>query len=278
MTNKKIPHLTGGILFNLILESRKIGSKSRKRNSNSDDKNPLTESEIMLDLLEIFVGERPPISQDTLKKDVSEYKKCKISSSNNLVFENTGFISEFQARVENLDVNTLDQISKFIDNKLAKPKLVWLLSAIIETILDDDSILPGTNFITGEAQIDSKADLENISDITIEYFLLSVLSFLLVEKNDNTFGRDTFEEWYGQKTPNTRWTLVNENLGRRFMGSINVLRFTDLEQSTVGKDCSTSFSDEAKRFDSREQIVQSRVLNQYANKIVNIDVVENLNL
>ncbi|MGT2968520.1 MULTISPECIES: hypothetical protein [Streptococcus] len=68
-----IPRLTGGILFGLILEARNPRTRVRSREVDKND--GLTEVDIMLSLLEIFIGESQPRPQGTtFKKNVSDYK------------------------------------------------------------------------------------------------------------------------------------------------------------------------------------------------------------
>ena len=47
--------------------------------------------------------------------------------------------------------------------------------------------------------------IENVTEIELPIFLLSVLGFIITERSDNTKGRPTFEAWHTQSGPKSPW-------------------------------------------------------------------------
>lgn len=96
----KIPCLTGGILFGLILEARK--SKTRVRKSFLEQKTDgLSETDMMKSFITIFTGGLPSTPyESTFKKNVSDYKKCIVSSTTYLPFDDQTFVDSFRYSIE----------------------------------------------------------------------------------------------------------------------------------------------------------------------------------
>ena len=169
--SNNIPCLTGGILFGLILEARK--SRTRVRSRELDKNDGLTEVNIMLSLLEIFNGGPQLRPQGTsLKKDVSQYKKCELSSTTYLPFDNQKSIASFADSVKQNKKDTLNRMSTFISDKFAESRLEWFVSAIIETISNDKTIDASEYFRVSINSVVSKSELSNVTTIEIESFLL----------------------------------------------------------------------------------------------------------
>ncbi len=47
--------------------------------------------------------------------------------------------------------------------------------------------------------------MDNITEVELPVFLLSVLGFIINERTDNTKGRPTFEAWHTQSGPKSPW-------------------------------------------------------------------------
>jgi hypothetical protein len=206
----KIPYLTGGILFGLILEAKKIKNKARSSYLKKET-DKLSDIDIMKSLIDIFTGEvqqAPYVG--TFKKNVTSYKKCIISKSEYLPFEDSRFINSFNDSVEQNKTDTLERMSVFINDKLSEQKLKWLVSAVIETICDDETIDDSENFRISPNESKFKQELLEVEVIEIESFLLDVMRYIFVNKIDNTLGKPTFEAWYSQSGVQAPWKLTNK--------------------------------------------------------------------
>lgn len=139
-----VPRLTGGILFGLILEAKKSRTRVRSNKLNCveiDKSDGLNEDDMMLSFIENFTGESISKPKGTsFKKNVSDYKKCVISATTYLTFDDQTFIDSFETSVKQNKKDTLESMSAFISNKISEQKLEWFASAIIETICNDETI------------------------------------------------------------------------------------------------------------------------------------------
>ncbi|EFW06944.1 hypothetical protein HMPREF9459_01486 [Streptococcus anginosus 1_2_62CV] len=283
----KIPILTGGILFGLILEARNPRTRVRSREVDKND--GLTEVDIMLSLLEIFTGESQPRPQGTtFKKNVSDYKKCATSTTTYLPFDNQAFVDSFRDSIEQNKKDKLESMSVFISEKLSEQRLGRLVSAIIETICNDEIIDESEQFKISINDTVSKLELLDITIVEIEPFLLDVMRYIFVNKIDNTLGKTTFETWYSQNGANTVWEFSNTELGKS-LPDIEITRYNrgveqvdDVEESLfeeVFTDTKNKSNFEPESDESiKQQILNNpKIINQHAQNIYNIEHVENLN-
>lgn len=285
----KTPSLTGGILFGLILEARKSNTKVRK--SFLEQKTDgLSETDMMKSFITIFTGESlaNPYSS-TFKKNVSDYKKCIVSSTVYLPFDDQTFIDSFRYSIEQNKKDKLESMSVFINEKLSEQKLRWLVAAIIETICDDETIDESECFKISVKDTVSKLEIANVRTVEIEPFLLSVMHYVFVNKIDNTLGRSTFETWYSQSGANTQWKFNNTELGISLQ-ELEIIRYKiRIEQIDSTEELETieeASTDSREEFNSnvdcedsiKQQVLNNpKIINQYANNIYNIDHVENIN-
>lgn len=76
MPSQNVPHLCGGILFDLLLETRKERAKIRDRANGGTDS--LSDTDVYVGLANIVTGENLSSSNgETLNKYVSNYKNAK---------------------------------------------------------------------------------------------------------------------------------------------------------------------------------------------------------
>ena len=294
--SSNVPRLTGGILFGLILEARNTRRKvrsTRVRGVITDKSDGLNEEDMMLSFIEIFTGESLLKLGGTFKKNVSDYKKCVVSATTYLTFDDQTFIDSFETSVKQNKKDTLDSMSVFIRNKFSEHKLKWLVSAIIETIRDDETIEDSEHFKISVNNTVSKEELLSITTVEIELFLLDVMRYIFVNKIDNTLGKATFEDWYSQNGANTQWKFNNSELGKS-LPSIEITHYNHIveeldeqtaeivEQENVEE--SDNNNEEENKFNARgkesmkQQVLNNpKIINQYANNIYNIEHLENLN-
>ena len=105
--SSNVPRLTGGILFGLILEAR--NTRRRVRGVVTDKSDGLNEDDMMLSFIENFTGESLlKVKGTSFKKNVSEYKKCVISATSYLIFDDQTFIDSFETSVKQNKKDTLE--------------------------------------------------------------------------------------------------------------------------------------------------------------------------
>lgn len=291
-----VPRLTGGILFGLILEAR--NTRRRVRSTRvcgvvTDKSDGLNEEDMMLSFIEIFTGESLLKRGGTFKKNVSDYKKCVVSATTFLTFDDQTFIDSFETSVRQNKKDTLASMSEFISNKFSEHKLKWLVSAIIETIRDDETIEASEHFKISVNNTVSKEELLSTTTVEIEPFLLDVMRYIFINKIDNTLGRQTFEEWYSQNKVNTRWKFSNSKLGQS-LHSIEITRYNHIveeldeqtaeiveqekvEESDTKNEEENQFNTRGKESMKQQVLNNPKIINQYANNIYNIEHLENLN-
>lgn len=284
--SENIPRLTGGILFGLMLEARKPKSKVRI-GCLEERTDKLSEVDIMKSLIDIFTGEIQQMPYgDTFKKNVSDYKKCIISKADYLRFDDPTFINLFKNSVEQNKKDTLESMSAFINEKFSKRKLKWLVSAVVESICNDETVDDSERFKISPNESAFKQDLLRVEVIEIESFLLDVMRYIFVNNIDNTLGKPTFAAWYSQNGERTPWEFTNAELGQQ-MNCLEITRYNPsvedvekqeyIEESDV--EIEEEFNSNVESDDSitKQVLNNPKIINQYANNIYNIEHVENLN-
>ena len=292
-----VPRLTGGILFGLILEAKKSRTRVRSNKLNCveiDKSDGLNEDDMMLSFIENFTGESISKPKGTsFKKNVSDYKKCVISATTYLTFDDQTFIDSFETSVKQNKKDTLESMSAFISNKISEQKLEWFASAIIETICNDETIDISERFKVSANNTVSKSELLSITTVEIESFLLDVMRYIFVNKIDNKLGKATFEKWYSQNGVGTQWKFSNSELGKslpnleitRYNPSVEelneqtagIVEQEHVEKSDIENEEENKFNTEGEESMKQQVLNNPKVINQYADKIYNIEHVENLN-
>lgn len=279
MTKSNIPRLTGGILFCLFLEIIKPRTKKRVKNS-FDIADGLSQTDIMKKLIELISETKEHVDPSSFKKSVTRYKKCEISNGVYLPFDNISYITTFSKSVNNKNPALLINMADFIDKNLNENKLSWLVDALIETVVKDESIGEMEMFQVSYNQESAKKDLLLCKYIEIEIFLLNILKFILNERQDNTIGHDTFSAWYKQSGTSAQWKFSNIHLGST-VNNIEVIRYNESEQVISDDESSSeseSFVQKEEHGDSDEKQIfnNPKIINQNAVNIYNIEHVENL--
>lgn len=207
MAPTKIPHLCGGILFDLLLEARKPRRKARNKLSGGTD--GLTAADVYSGLIEVVTGEKMNYAGKTFNKCVSNYKNCSYSKGVYVPFTEPTTQSAFVSQYKRKDHDLLERMSGFIDTYLNENKCEWLVRALIETMqqeqLDIDIAINNTDLL-------KVGDLHTEKAIDLVPFLLSVLNYVVVNCPDCESGRPTFEAWYTQSSPKAEWKFKS-NIG-----------------------------------------------------------------
>lgn len=208
MAPKNVPHLCGGILFGLLLETRKPRRKARnKLNGGSDG---LTAPNVYAGLIHLVTGDDVSnYAGTTLEKCASNYKKCLSSTGIYVPFTDSATRSAFDAAYKRKDPDLLKRTSGFIDKFLNNSKCEWLTRALIETMQSESHLQDVKIAVTYYTDLKVR-DLHTAKEIIFLPFLLSVLHLVVVNRPDCESGRSTFEEWYSQSSPKSEWKFKSK--------------------------------------------------------------------
>jgi hypothetical protein len=186
------PALCRGTFFTLELEARKAK----------------TETEMHAGLIRIVHPEfRAPESEKLFKTNTSDIKLCK-NNGGALAFTDME-IWAFDRRVKH-DYGTVlarmvDYINQFIDVGGSVKRDEWLVRALLDLIIRDDSIDDDDVFYAlGDGAPITKSALRTATEICFPAFLLGVWHFAVVSRRDNTIGRETIDRWCPPNNRNPR--------------------------------------------------------------------------
>lgn len=212
MDQSSVPHLCGGILFCLLLETRKPRRKARNKLNGGTD--GLTAPDVFAGLIHVVTGEDESLYKtSTLEKCASDYKKCQASTGDYVPFTRLGTASAFDSEIKRKNPDLLQRMSGFVDKYLNAAKCEWLVRTIIETIQGDREIDNSTEFAVDYDCYVQKQELHTVRKVALYPFMLSVLQYVLLHSPDAESGRPTFEVWYAQSSPRAEWKLNRTDLG-----------------------------------------------------------------
>lgn len=219
----RVPYLSGGILFNLLVEATKIKKSARSRMSGYKDE--CSDSNLMKSLLKVITGEDVSQYDESVKTSTSNYKRCLAHKSSYTPQGDEVSIKTFHSSVMSNDLHIYQQMKTLTNDFLAERKMQWLVKAILETIIKDVSIGSDEEFSINCQTKLKKEQLQTVTHINLEFFLVSVWDYILRNKTNNRLGRSTFEAWYKQSGINSKWKLINEDIGTTITQNIEISRF-----------------------------------------------------
>ena len=255
MTPNPVPHLCGGILFDLLLEARKPRQKARnKLNGGSDG---LTIPGVYAGLIYIVTGEDfSSVAGTTLNKCATNYKKCDDSTGDYVPFTKAATRSAFQNLYQTNKPCLLERTAEFIERYLNKDKCVWLVSALIETMQKDDSVDSETLIAVSHSNSLPVKKLHEAQQIMLLPFLLSVINYVMCNCPDCESGKATFTIWYSQAGSNTEWKF-NSDIGS---GISAISIDTDLSVPSTGASLPNP-TDATQKGPTDREIIDNAMLN-----------------
>ena len=210
MTTYKVPHLCGGTLFDLLLESMKPRRKARNKLDGGTD--GLTLSGMFAGLIYVVTGEdASSFSGDTLRKCASNFKKCEPGGGIYVPFTDHATISAFNSEVQRKSPDLLDRISGFIDTYLNITRCEWLVRALIDTMQKDEAMGGTIQIAVDYNRTVSVNELHTVRKIILQPFLISVFNYVLQNFPDAESGKDTFLAWYSQSSARAEWKFKSDN-------------------------------------------------------------------
>lgn len=202
-----IPHLCGGILFALLLETTKLRKSMRDRDHSGTD--GLTYTDVYFGLVKVVTGAdlNDPRDKGDKSKVVSEYKTCVNSKSEYNPFTKESYRSSFNSKYIKKDPAILKRTAEFIEHFLDPEKYIWFVKALIEIMQKDKAISQNTKINTDFDKSIPVSKLHESKSIRFLPFFLSVLHYVITNCPDCESGRPTFEDWFNQPNPKAKWKL-----------------------------------------------------------------------
>ncbi len=280
------PRLCGGTFYVLLRQAVKQRNQARKNCMGEND--GLSEPEMFKGLIRVFVPDFSDPARDSFKTNTSKYKKCAISSSAYLPFQEGSYISVFDAKVRANDLSVLQGMTDFADRFVDcanECKCNHLVKALLDLILQDSSISDTDVFYIESGGIPcSKAALRTLTKLSFYSFLLGIWHFIVTNRRDNTIGQDTYEHWHAPVD------YVGQT--RPFIGTIGAgitakiaLEFDAFDCDTVADDSYDSEIGEAKPIHSEQEPPQVEhthpepvVIHQHGNNNVAIGYINTLTI
>ena len=225
MPNKIVPRLCGGTFFLQILRMKNPKSRSNAAGM-LGEKDSVNNQRVLEALIRFFKPNFQVYSDGTFKGDTSDYRACKEATGDNLPFDEgrTNF-APFDLAVKNEYAKVLPVMKHFVNrfiNTDEPEKIEEVTKALLQLIADDDSIKPADVFYMGEmGHPITKEKLLQKTDIILESFLLGIWHFILLNRQDNHIGRETFLDWNRQNGPRTPWKYVS-TIGRDYPIAIRI--------------------------------------------------------
>ena len=208
MTN--VPRLCGGTFFLQVLRMKKPMSRKPSK-ALEGEKDRVNNQRVLEALIQLFDPKFMVYADSTFKGDTSDYRACKEAAGSNLPFTDkyTDF-SVFDRIVKTDYKMILPRMKHFTDTFICmdKPKKVdSSVRALLSCIDKDETILPEDKFYMGEmGHPITKADLLKKDKIALDSFLLGLWHFILMNRQNNRVGRDTFEDWCDEpEGPGKQW-------------------------------------------------------------------------
>jgi hypothetical protein len=233
--------LCGGTFFTLLLEARKQRTSQRSRYDGEQD--GLSQPEILAGLGKVVYPEyTPPKSKRTFTTNANSYKSC-TDDGTNLTFLYQGAVTTFDNRVKNEYQIALKAICDFTDRFLevgtSIKKEESLVKALLELTDRDQSIADEQEFfICSGGQGVKKATIREMSDFAFQPLLLGVWHFVVVNRQDNRSGKETFDAWCPPKGRAER--KYEGAMGEGIMREINVEVLTAPEDDAKPADNSVA--------------------------------------
>lgn len=187
--------ITPGILFALLSQVQK--NKDTSIDHFKSENQVYKEPEMFKDLVYVVIGKKIVPNEGTFKRNVSEYKSCKTNGCGYIPFDNSTVISTFDDAIKQDYIATLSRMIYFVEKHIDSKYYGWLIKEICNFI-DDDIDIPKTDliYINSDGLPSKVESIIKSTSFEIESFLLGVLHYLIVSKDDNTKGANTFSSLF----------------------------------------------------------------------------------
>ena len=194
MKQKNIPYLCGGTLLLLLERAKKTGISARERSQGINDS--LSNPEMLKGLINVVTGVWPQVYDESFKKNTSQYRKCEISGNTYITFNDKDTINRFDSNVKGKYSNVVCRMIGFTNRFISPGNADRLVRELVDVILKDQGISDDDYFyIKCDGSSITKADLIKQDHFDLQPFLVGVLHYILLHRQDNTLGKATFDDW-----------------------------------------------------------------------------------
>lgn len=292
MSEKRIPYLCGGTFLILLLQSLKKDRRIRINDLDgaaAKDKS-INDVTVLKGLVRTFYAFNEHLSDSTFTAHKNDYKLCQKNSTDWLRFENERLVCTYDSKVLEHFSEAMTEMDKFIDIYLdTGDGGKDLIRALLELIYLDESISDDDEFICGpNAQGISKRKLIEQRKHNARPFLLGVWHYIIKYRGTkNTYGADTVGMWLTHDASQAPYKYVGK-LGEQFaldkeisFDKIDYSDVSDEEPEVVFEDDADTEEASKKTYEERtvNQILNTpAIINQHAEKIVNIGYVDHLEI
>ena len=211
MSKTEIPRLCGGTFFTQLLLSRKPTVTQRQRTKGETD--VFHNEDVLFALLKIVYPESIKPAGTSFETYTTNFKKCDGSIGDDLKFGNDNVKTAFENRIKDDYPTVLNEMVDFcdayIDLRDAPKNHVALIKKLIE-LIRDDIISDTQQFVVGKCGATKhKSELSTVTEVHLPSFLLSILSFIVAERNENSVGKATIEAWHNDPNVKTRYNGID---------------------------------------------------------------------
>lgn len=288
MTIKNDLYLCGGIFFVLLLQVRK--ARSQARNKYTGETDGLADTDVFKSLIYVVTGQYPDPYAPTFKKDVSQYKACRYNGGTYITFKEVSTVSGFDNDIKNNYPASLNRMIKFADEFIDETpgKRTWLVKALLDMIESDAEIKHTDEFyIWSNGNSTSKADICTESSFEFQPFLLGILHYIIMHRQDNQKGQHTYSMLYPNRAEHTEGEFCS-NIGSKIKRSITVVMSTPLSDANGDASEVKETPEAGEQSEDSSDTTGVKVINQYINnptivnqngeKNIHIDHVDTLNI
>ena len=194
MGNKKVPYLCGGTLFFLLVQAKKPRAKAREREKGISD--GLKDPAMMEGLIQAITGNNTFAYVESLKKNTSQFRECRIDGSTYIPFDDPATASGYDYDVINNYDAALSRMVTFADKFLNPAKAAWLVRVLLDVIDQDADIGDEARFcVLPDGTFLSKSDVLSEMHFGLQPFLIGIIHYILMNRSDNISGQDTLDAW-----------------------------------------------------------------------------------
>lgn len=213
-----IPRLTGGIFFTLLLEARRQRISARATYNGESD--GLSDTSVLRSLIRVMDPDYREPAKSTFKQNSSDYKSCQMDQGTYLPFNEMTTVTTFDDEVKNSFIHPYERMASLVDDFIDPDKLIWFISALIETIQEDSSINADQVFYLNYDIAITKEELSELAEIDPTGFMVGMWHFIVLHRPENKSGRNTYLAWTektGAKNSKSRFISdIGRNLDIKF--------------------------------------------------------------
>lgn len=198
MKESTCPRLCGGTFFTLVLQGLKQRTKAREHYRGERD--GLSDPEVLVGLIRVINPDYNAPELNIIKSKTNEYKSCSTSTGKYFPFGNTAEMTEFAQRIQTNYSSALEAMTefvyKFLEIGTASRRDIRLAAALIELVIDDDSVEPDEEFFVFEdgSKI-KKATFSDLNEVCLPALLLGIWHYAVTKRKDNKVGKQTYDNW-----------------------------------------------------------------------------------